>query len=60
MICHSCRDRHHVLCKGGTWCDCQHGGTRKTIVIGGPYEPGTGQIEAGGNGAGHVEAGSSL
>jgi hypothetical protein len=61
MICHSCRDRHHVLCKGGTWCYCQHRDTRRAAVLGGPYEPGSGQISgAHPNGHGHVEAGPSL
>lgn len=25
MICASCRRTDHDDCKGGTWCDCQHG-----------------------------------
>ena len=24
MICQNCKDTRHTLCKGRTWCDCQH------------------------------------
>lgn len=25
MICHACREQRHFDCRGGSWCDCQHG-----------------------------------
>jgi hypothetical protein len=24
MICPKCKEQQHKLCRGGTWCDCQH------------------------------------
>lgn len=24
MICNPCKDKAHLDCVGGTWCDCQH------------------------------------
>lgn len=24
MVCQSCKERKHELCRGTTWCDCQH------------------------------------
>lgn len=39
MICQSCRDRHHVECKGGTWCDCQHEGGQPTSTMRDPRTP---------------------
>lgn len=24
MICGPCKDKAHLYCVGGTWCDCQH------------------------------------
>lgn len=24
MICQPCKDKAHLDCVGGTWCDCQH------------------------------------
>lgn len=24
MICKDCTAQKHELCRGGTWCDCQH------------------------------------
>lgn len=24
MICQTCKDQVHNLCRGGTWCDCLH------------------------------------
>ena len=24
MICQTCKDQIHSLCRGGTWCDCLH------------------------------------
>lgn len=26
MVCLNCRERKHELCRGKTWCDCQHRG----------------------------------
>lgn len=24
MICQHCKETRHTLCRGRTWCDCQH------------------------------------
>jgi hypothetical protein len=32
MICKPCRDRHHHECRGGSWCDCQHGQYGSTLT----------------------------
>jgi hypothetical protein len=30
VICQTCKDQVHDLCRGGTWCDCQH---RRTMNL---------------------------
>lgn len=30
MICSHCRRTEHGLCKGSSWCDCQH---KQTLII---------------------------
>lgn len=28
FVCEPCGSGQHVDCRGSTWCDCQHGGSR--------------------------------
>jgi hypothetical protein len=43
VICPPCCERHHGDCRGGSWCDCQHGrpagweqttGYRQALMLG--------------------------
>lgn len=39
MICNDCRMAQHHICRGGTWCDCQHRQQRGEVRMGKHEKP---------------------